>query len=105
MNREQTKKCIKFMQAFVDGEIVAADNVINPSPKWNWCNDTGSYEVKEFEPDPGDNVSVRNFPDELWERRVFAARYSGDYYCEEWNDSKTLIRWVFCKRDRVCGKC
>ena len=48
MNREDTKKCIEVMQAFVDGnapqqKASSGDYGVPISPQWNWDNDADMY--------------------------------------------------------------
>jgi hypothetical protein len=49
MNIEQTKECIRVMQAFVDGkELISMRTpaVTADDPYWNWGNDTKMYRIK-----------------------------------------------------------
>lgn len=52
MTREQTKKAIEVMQAFVDGKTIIADSEVSnktydvENPIWNWCDDINTYRVK-----------------------------------------------------------
>jgi len=49
MNIEETKECIRVMQAFVDGkEVISmrASTATADDPYWNWGNDTKMYRIK-----------------------------------------------------------
>jgi hypothetical protein len=49
MNIEETKECIRVMQAFVDGkELISMRTpaVTADDPYWNWGNDTKMYHIK-----------------------------------------------------------
>jgi hypothetical protein len=51
MNREETKKCIAVMQAYVDGEpieVLDKSGAVGKAsdPIWDWENWSGSYRVK-----------------------------------------------------------
>jgi len=49
MNIEETKECIRVMQAFVDGKQVIslyAPAVTADDPYWTWGNDTKNYRIK-----------------------------------------------------------
>ena len=104
MNREETKKCIATMQAFVDGEDAVSHGgqvgMVTCSPRWDWCDRTSSYEAAPFEPKRGEQVMVsrtylgggRND----WYIRKFVVYHNGLYYCENSDDSTNLVEWDSC---------
>jgi hypothetical protein len=51
MNIEETKECIRVMQAFVDGKEVISmrtPTATADDPYWNWGNDTKMYHIKSI---------------------------------------------------------
>jgi hypothetical protein len=64
MNIEETKECIRVMQAFVDGkEVISmrASTATADDPYWNWGNDTKMYRIKPtptFRPWTADEVPL-----------------------------------------------
>ena len=87
MNREETKKCIAVMQAFVDGETVVCldSGKYNNNPRWNWRDTFEAYVVKQFEPERGDRVMVSKGI--LWFPRTFVVCHKGVYYCDSADES------------------
>lgn len=45
MTREETKKAIEVMQAFIDGKKIKKSDLIIDDPSWNWYE--GPYEIAE----------------------------------------------------------
>ncbi|HEC62682.1 MAG TPA: hypothetical protein ENI27_10595 [bacterium] len=80
MNRDETKKAIEVMQAFVDGakpeQKTYSGNYGGPiDPHWNWDNDVNMYHIKPKEP--------REFW--LWDSPSIFPTGSGTV---SWSDSK-----------------
>ena len=51
MNKEETKKAIEFMQAYLDGkeiQVTAAEGgwVRAGAPSWSWCHNVDEYRIK-----------------------------------------------------------
>ena len=65
MNREDTKKAIEVMQAFVDGKEIHKETVA-ASPYWDWKDSAKTYHIK---------IKPREFwiwqdPEDFWRVRT-----------------------------------
>lgn len=61
MNKEDTKKCIAVMQAYVDGEQIECEGLEIPIPLWEWMDNPDRYKVapkKKYRPFTAVEVTV-----------------------------------------------
>ena len=104
MNKEETKKCIKVMQAFVDTGKVTHLDFVTTNPVWSWRDVPTAYQEVLFEPKKGDEVLVRWGDAGEWRKRTFVIKHEGRFWCEVKEYHKELCSWAACKPLEVCDE-